>query len=186
MTVREVALGDVVRCLGDIAVPARDDRRPYIALEHLAQGEPRVLGHALAADARSAKCTFAPGDILLGKLRPNLRKAALAPFDGVCSTDILVLRPGADALARFVLAALHTDAFWSLAESAAVGTRMPRARWESLRRFRFALPDLSAQARAAEALCAFDRAVEANEQHLTRLREARRALGASVARPAPL
>ncbi|MFO0626986.1 MAG: hypothetical protein U0325_15350 [Polyangiales bacterium] len=180
---REVSLGEVVQCLGDIALPARDDRRPYIALEHLAQGEPRVLGHALAAEARSAKCAFAPDDILLGKLRPNLRKAALAPFAGVCSTDILVLRAGADALPRFVLAALHTDAFWSFAESSAVGTRMPRARWESLRRFRFALPDAPTQARAVEALGAFDRAVEANEQHLARLREARRALGASVARP---
>lgn len=185
MTAREVALGDVVRCLGDIAVPARDDRRPYVALEHLAQGEPRVLGHAVAADARSAKCAFAAGDILLGKLRPKLRKAALAPFAGVCSTDILALRAGDGVIPRFVLAALHTDAFWSFAESTAVGTRMPRARWESLRRFRFVLPDLDAQARAAAALSAFDRAVEANEQHLSRLREARRALGATVARPAP-
>ena len=144
-----------------------------------------MLGDALASEARSGKCAFITDDLLLGKLRPKLRKAALAPFAGVCSTDILVLRAGADALARFVLAALHTDAFWSLAESAAVGTRMPRARWESLRRFRFELPDLAAQARAAEALSAFDRAVEANEKHLARLREARRALGATVARPAP-
>lgn len=175
-----MALGDLVHCVTEAAVPTRDDPRPYLGLEHLAQGEPTVLGCARAADARSAKSAFVTDDLLLGRLRPKLRKAALAPFDGVCSTEILVLRARVDALPRYLLAAVHTDRFWSFAESSAVGTRMPRARWESLRRFRIALPPLQQQAEHVALLKALDHAVAANAAHLQRLREARSAIGESL------
>lgn len=173
-------LGDVVRRVADAALPSADDARAYVALEHLAQGEPRLLGAASASEARSAKWSFARGDVLLGKLRPLLRKAALAPFDGVCSTDILVLRAEPEALPRYLLAALHTERFWAFAAASAVGTRMPRARWSSLCGYELSLPSLDAQREVARALEAMDRAVDANEAHLAQLREARRAVRESL------
>lgn len=178
-----VSLGEVATqvCLAE--VPAPDDPRPYLGLEHLAQGEPRVLGRARAGDARSAKSSFLQEDILVGKLRPNLRKAALAPFAGVCSTDILVLRAGEAALPAFLLAVVHTDAFWSFAVSTAAGTRMPRTSWSALARYRFALPPLETQRRVADALAAVDRAVERNEAHLAQLRATRRALAERLLPP---
>jgi type I restriction enzyme S subunit len=176
VSARVVRLGDVAAQITDIAQPDPEDPRPYVALEHLAQGEARLLGSARAGDARSAKATFAARDILLGKLRPNLRKAALAPFDGVCSTDILVLRAGDAVRPAFLLAAVHAEAFWSFATASAVGTRMPRTSWSALAAYRFALPALDAQDRAVAALAAVDRAVEENEAHLAQLRVARRAL----------
>jgi hypothetical protein len=39
-------------------VPVRGDSRPYVALEHMAQGEPVLLGHGRADDATSAKSKF--------------------------------------------------------------------------------------------------------------------------------
>lgn len=173
-------LDEVVDCVSEALLPAGDDPRAYLGLEHLAQGEPTILGHALASEARSAKHAFIAGDLLVGKLRPSLRKAALAGFEGVCSTDILVLRARPVALPRFLLAALHTERFWRFAEASASGTRMPRTRWISLRRFAFDLPDLDAQAAAVRALDAMDRAVSANAAHLDQLRRARWAMHESL------
>lgn len=171
-----VSLADVASHVHRAVTPARDDARPYIGLEHIAQGEPRVLGHDRAGAARSAKSAFATGDLLLGKLRPNLRKAALAPFDGVCSTDILVLRAAEGITAEFLLAVVHTEAFWSFAEASAAGTRMPRTSWSALSGYRFALPPPAERARIADALTAMDVAIARNEAHLAQLRATRRAL----------
>ena len=81
------------------SVPIATDTRPYVALEHLAQGSPTLLGWSKAGTAASVKTTFRAGDVLFGKLRPYLRKAAPAPFDGLCSTDILPLF-GSNSLRR--------------------------------------------------------------------------------------
>src|ERR1035437_5944142 len=97
-----VKLGDVVYSAGRTVEPGSDDRRPYVALEHMAQGFPRLIGRGSASDATSTKLAFKIGDILYGKLRPNLKKSVEAPFDGICSTDILALRAGTGIDKRFL------------------------------------------------------------------------------------
>ena len=88
---RQVHLSEVADQRTEKTVPTKGDIRPYVALEHLAQGSPTLLGWSEAGAALSAKTVFRAGDVLYGKLRPYLRKAAAAPFDGLCSTDILPL-----------------------------------------------------------------------------------------------
>src|SRR5438132_81226 len=86
-----VELGDVVTERKEKVTPAADDTRPYVALEHIATGEPTLLGHDSASAATSSKTVFEAGDVLFGKLRPKLRKCVRVGFSGVCSTDIVVL-----------------------------------------------------------------------------------------------
>jgi type I restriction enzyme, S subunit len=69
----------------------KDPRLPYIGLEHMAQGKPFLIDTALSSASVSTNCVFEPGDILFGKLRPNLKKSIRVDFPGYCSTDILVL-----------------------------------------------------------------------------------------------
>ena len=79
---RVTHLSEVADLRTEKVVPSDGDTRPYIALEHLAQGRPTVLGPSLgwasAGTTTSAKTLFRKGDVLFGKLRPNLRKAAAA------------------------------------------------------------------------------------------------------------
>jgi len=49
------------------------------------------------------------GHFLYGKLRPYLRKAILAPFRGICSTDIIVVRSGERILPEFLTYLVHSD-----------------------------------------------------------------------------
>ena len=144
--------------------PIKTDTRPYIALENLAQGRPTLLGWSEARTAFSAKTVFRRGDVLFGKLRPYLRKAAPAPFDGLCSTDILPL---------FGRGALNTSYLGQLAQSnplqrhavaTSSGTKMPRTSWRLLGTFRFSLPPPSEQRKIVSILSSTDEAIEKTQK----------------------
>lgn len=86
------------------AIPAGT---PYVGLEHIERGG-RLIGHEVIGDfsVASSKFRFGPDHILYGKLRPNLGKITRPSFGGVCSTDILPIRPGShvdrDYLAHYL------------------------------------------------------------------------------------
>ena len=80
----------------------------------------------------SNKSRFCEGDILFGKLRPYFKKVGVAPVAGVCSTDVLVLRPRRNADRALVAVVASSDALIDSVSAAATGTKMPRASWRDL------------------------------------------------------
>ena len=156
--------------------PAAGDVHPYVALEHLAQGRPALLGWSSAGSATSAKTVFYTGDILFGKLRPNLRKAAVAPFDGVCSTDILPLfgKDGLDSPYLLHLAQWSRLQWHAIATSS--GTKMPRTSWKQLGEFTFLLPPLSEQRKIAAILSSVDDAIEKTQAVIDQAKIVKRGL----------
>ena len=157
-------------------IPSEGDTRPYVALEHLAQGRPTVLGWSRAGTATSAKTVFRKGDVLFGKLRPNLRKAAAAPFDGLCSTDILPLfgKDGMDAGYLLQLAQWHRLQRHAVATSS--GTKMPRTSWRQLGEFTFSLPPLPHQRKIAAILSSVDDAIEKTRAVIDQVQVVKRGL----------
>jgi len=112
----------------------------YIALEHMSRGSLIIKEFGTSDVVMSAKATFRVKDILFGRLRPYFKKVAIAPRDGVCSTDILVLRTKSDdwALVSVVCA---SDEVIDYATAGSEGTRMPRVSWDYLARFEVPMPD---------------------------------------------
>ena len=86
------------------------------------------------AAIKSNKNVFHRGDILYGKLRPNLNKVHLANIDGICSTDILVLRPYAPNSATFYKHYFLSEAFNSEVVKTVSGQQLPRTSWEKMDR----------------------------------------------------
>jgi type I restriction enzyme, S subunit len=76
---------------------------PYIALEHMPRRCIALSEWGTADGLESNKFEFNRGEILFGKLRPYFHKVGVAPIDGVCSTDILVIRPKEPPWFGFVL-----------------------------------------------------------------------------------
>lgn len=60
----------------------------YIGLENIESNTGTLVGDINSEYSliKSAKTRFNKGDILYGKLRPNLNKVWQAEFDGICST----------------------------------------------------------------------------------------------------
>jgi len=88
----------------------------------------------------SGKLAFRHGDILFGKLRPYFHKVGVAPVDGVCSTDIVVLRPRPTYWGALVLSIVSSRAFVAYTTGSSTGTRMPRTNWSTMSDYRFARP----------------------------------------------
>lgn len=104
----------------------------YVGLEHVGRRHMWLTDGGTAGEVSSAKSAFAAEDVLFGKLRPYFHKVVLAPRAGICSTDILVVRPSDHGMASVLLAALTSDAVIEQVVAASEGTRMPRTSWKDL------------------------------------------------------
>ena len=120
---------------GDIA-----PNTPYIALEHMPRRCIALGNWDDSADVASGKSAFKKGEILFGKLRPYFHKVGVAPFDGVCSTDILVLAPKGPEWFGFLLGHASSDELIQFTDLASTGTKMPRTNWSDISSFKVALP----------------------------------------------
>lgn len=147
-------LGDIARQVREVAYPEQlEGTMPYIGLEHMPQRSIALSRWGAAAQVQSQKFRFRAGHFLFGKLRPYFHKVGIAPVDGVCSTDIVVVEPTDVAYSSLVLSHLSSAEFVSYADSGSGGTRMPRTSWERMARYPIALPD----PRCAEALNRYTR-----------------------------
>ncbi len=137
---------------------------PYIGLEHIGEGSLHLAGQGTANDVESTKNRFRAGDTLFGKLRPYFRKVARAPFDGICSTDIWVVRPRNGVDQGFVHYCLASQHFVDFVDSRSEGTRMPRANWKCASEYAIKLPPLPEQRAIAHVLGALDDKIELNRR----------------------
>jgi type I restriction enzyme S subunit len=112
----------------------------YIGLEHMPRRSIALAEWGMSAEVVSGKFRFEKGDILFGKLRPYFHKVGITPMDGVCSTDILVIRAKKHEWHSFVLAHVSSDAFVRHADGSSTGTKMPRTNWRDMARYPITMP----------------------------------------------
>ena len=134
--------------LGEVAENPRRSIQPdeikssmsYIGLEHMPRRCIALSEWEFDTKLGSNKLEFKRGEILFGKLRPYFHKVGVAPLDGVCSTDILVVRPKTSEWFGFVLGHVSSVELVNHTDAASTGTKMPRTNWNDIARFEVALP----------------------------------------------
>lgn len=146
--------------LGEIARESREtysgDKTgiPIVGLEHLVSQELRFTDYDIDTDNTFAK-RFHKGQILFGRRRAYLKKAAIADFDGICSGDITVIEaiPGKvdPMLLPFII---QNDRLFDYAISHSAGGLSPRVKWADLADYEFDLPSPEGQRRLADKLWA--------------------------------
>jgi type I restriction enzyme S subunit len=137
-----------VGTLGDVAEHPRRGVQPriikpdtpYIALEHMPKRCIALSDWGVADGLGSNKFEFRKGEILFGKLRPYFHKVGVAPVDGVCSTDIVVVAPRLPHWFAFLLGVVSSDEFVEYTNAGSTGTKMPRTSWAEMARYDIALP----------------------------------------------
>ena len=151
----KVLLGDVARerketCKGSKA------GYPIVGLEHLVPEEITLTAWSEDSENTFSKM-FHKGDVLFGRRRDYLKKAAVAPFDGICSGDITVIEAIADRIEPELLPfIIQNDALFDFAVGKSAGSLSPRVKWEHLRNYEFELPEMAKQRELAELLWAMD------------------------------
>ena len=134
-------LGDVARSPTRSVSPAGvEEETPYIGLEHMPRRSIALSEWESADKVTSNKLAFQKGEFLFGKLRPYFHKVGTAPVDGICSTDMVVVRPIENSWSSFVLLCVSTDEFVGYTDQTSTGTRMPRTNWKTMSRYELCLP----------------------------------------------
>ena len=137
--------------LGDVAIESRETWKsdknniPIVGLEHLEPGEIYLSKWDINSDNTFTKM-FRKGQVLLGRRRVYLRKAVIAPTDGICSGDITVIEaiPG-KILPELLPFIIQNDRFFDYAMQGSAGSLSPRVKWEHLKEYKFQLPNQEEQ-----------------------------------------
>jgi hypothetical protein len=123
----------------------------YIGLEHI-QSLSGELVNFRARNAREIKSrskVFKEGDILFGRLRPNLNKVWLAGepvFQGICSTEFLVLMPDKRVVLPMVMRYLLSSHYVQRhAIRLQTGTALPRMNLDDLLDVEVPVPPMEVQ-----------------------------------------
>ena len=100
---------------------------------------------------------YQPNDILIGNIRPYLKKIWKADNEGGASADVLVIRRTTQLLVPgYLYHLLADDRFFSYDMQHAKGAKMPRGNKEKILDYVLPLPPLSEQRRIVEILDRFD------------------------------
>ena len=144
-----VSLGDVAR---EVKQRAPEGAAcPSVGLEHLDPDEIELSRWNEDRENTFTK-SFSRGQVLFGRRRAYLRKAAVAPFDGVCSGDITVIEARETLSPRLLPFIIQNEALFKHAVSNSAGSLSPRVKWQSLAQFEFNLPARDQQEKLADLL----------------------------------
>lgn len=157
-------LGDLCNFVSVQVDPADCADDVYVGLEHVASGRLARIGEGTAGDVQSSKYAFEVGDVLYGKLRPYLDKAVLADDAGICTTELLVLRPKEGVDPRFLVGVMHAPDFLDYAVAGTTGVQHPRTSWNHIRDFELPDFDPDEQAGIGGLLWKVHESISANER----------------------
>lgn len=146
----QIPQGWEVKKLGDIAEDMRrnipkgqlDEPQPYVGLEHIPRRSLALDAWEAASELGSNKLAFKKGEILFGKIRPYFHKVSIAPFDGLCSADTIVIRARQPEHYAIVVGCVSSDEFVAHATATSNGSKMPRANWGVLEEYPIVIPTL--------------------------------------------
>jgi len=153
----KVRLGEVCEIVRDSWLPDMTDTNltNYIGLENISANTGYLIGNILVTknSIKSNKTIFRQDDILFGRLRPNLNKVLLADCEGICSTDILVLRVNKNLVEPYFLSTVMRQRSFNLELLKFVkGAQLPRISAEDLFSVAVLIPKLQVQKSLVEEL----------------------------------
>ena len=151
-----------------IAVAVTDPQKSchniFVGLEHYDSGEPVISRFSDTSLLNSSCKEFQKNDILIARRNVYLRRAGIAPFDGLTSGDSIVLRLFEDCEERTGISydvaikvipfVLNSNSFWLYANRHADGMNSKRISKEKVLDYEFDLPSLAEQKVLAEKLWA--------------------------------
>ncbi len=158
-----VKFGDVVFEPKAVAKNLQDEGIQHVVgLEHIDTEDIHLKRFASIEESTTFTKKFAKGDVLFGRRRAYLKKAAQAPFGGICSGDITVFRAKNDLLPALLPFVVNNDKFFDYAIKHSAGGLSPRVKFKDLASYEFLLPPKDQQAQLAELLWAMDEVMEKN------------------------
>ena len=159
---------------------AKPSYATYIGLEHVEPWTGKLIYKDQPENVESSVTPFSSGDIMFGKLRPYLAKAACPSFDGVCTSEILVFSTYKSHSPNYLKFCFLTSSYIEWLNSNTYGTKMPRVDSSELENSLMPTPPLEQQYMIVRFLDRetgkIDALIEKTREAIDRLKEFRIAL----------
>lgn len=140
--------------------PTGDNIEHVVGLEHIISEDIHLRNSASIEESTTFTKKFAVDDVLFGRRRAYLKKAAQARFSGICSGDITVFRAKDNLLPELLPFIVNNDKFFDYAIKHSAGGLSPRVKFKDLSKYEFLLPPKDQQVQLAELLWAMDEVIE--------------------------
>lgn len=154
-----------------------DQEAKYVGVENLKKDRQGIEGYGSVPAGYDA-IAFTIDDILIGNIRPYLKKIWQADCDGGTNGDVVLIRIKegckADLLPRFLYHVLSSDDFFAYDNAKARGAKMPRGDKNAIMRYAIPLPPLDEQRRIAGILDKFEALTTSLQEGIPAEIEARR------------
>lgn len=145
-------------------IPEPGEEKMYIGLEHLDSGSLKVRRWGSEVPITGEKLVMKKGDILFGRRNTYLRRASIAPHDGIFSAHGMIFRPNTEVIdPDYFPFFISSDYFMNAAIRISVGSLSPTVNWKTLKELEFDIPDLDSQRKSAELLTAANKLKESYE-----------------------
>ncbi len=146
--VRHVSLSDVASYSDTRVDASRLDGTSFVGVDNLVANKGGRVDSSYPPN--TARLTaYEPGDILIGNIRPYLKKVWRVTGEGGCSGDVLALRICTAAKAildsEFLYYLLSSDDFFAYDMQHAKGAKMPRGNKAAILNYRIPIPPLEVQ-----------------------------------------
>lgn len=131
---------DIIEISKEKYKPNNSESKFYIGLEHIEKNSGVLTPECGVEEIKTLKNKFNTGEILYGKLRPYLNKVYLAEENGVCSTDILVLKTKENCNAQFLTHLMLGVDFVNTMSENTSGVNLPRVSTKFILEYPIKLP----------------------------------------------
>ncbi|RXZ58163.1 restriction endonuclease subunit S [Candidatus Borkfalkia ceftriaxoniphila] len=123
------------------------EKKNYVSTENIMQNfqgvERFISAEYISGDG------FNKNDILMGNIRPYLKKVCFADFDGVCNADVLVFN-SKTINPKFLYYVLANDNFINYVMSSVKGSKMPRGDKNFIMQYPLSLPSETEQLKISD------------------------------------
>jgi Restriction endonuclease S subunits len=119
----------------------------------------------------SGKFHFNKGDIIYGKINPQLRKYVFAPFEGLASADTYILNAKNRLEQTFLFTLLQSQHFFKYSVSVSMRSGMPKINRSELNEYRFNAPSVREQKFIGELFLIFDNLITLHKRKLDLLKQ---------------
>lgn len=144
---------DLAYNITDKKMPEPGDEKTYIGLEHLDSGSLAVTRWGSEIELKGQKLIMKKGDILFGRRNTYLRRAAIAPHDGIFSAHGMIFRPKTEVIdPDYFPFFIASDYFMNAAIRISVGSLSPTVNWKTLKELEFDIPTIEQQRESAKIL----------------------------------
>lgn len=132
------------------------DKNNYVGVDNLLQDKFGKLDSSFVPE--SGRLTeFKSGNILIGNIRPYLKKIWFSDRNGGTNGDVLVVQPNIDiVLEKYLYYILSSDKFFAYDMQFAKGAKMPRGDKNAIMGYEISLPEIKEQERIIEILDKFE------------------------------